>query len=63
MKEKKQLYKISTMRFALQVWCLQTPPPRMIIPEFTAYIAWLFIRRTSAKVEGYIKRLYQCIIL
>ena len=32
-----------TIKLALQMWCLMTPPPRIIIPVLTAYTAWLFI--------------------
>lgn len=38
-----------TIKLALQMWCLMTPPPRIIIPVLTAYTAWLFIRRMSEK--------------
>ncbi len=37
-----------TIKLALQMWCLIRPPPRMIIPVFLAYTAWLFILLISA---------------
>jgi hypothetical protein len=48
LKKKKKRKLLATMRLALHVWCLHTPPPRMIMPVLTEYMAWLFNRRRSA---------------
>ncbi len=39
--------KFVTIRFALAMWCLTSPPPRMIIPVLLANTAWLFNLRIS----------------
>lgn len=38
-----------TIRFALAIWCLISPPPKMIIPVLLAHTAWLFNLRISGK--------------
>lgn len=38
-----------TIRFALAIWCLISPPPKMIIPVLLANTAWLFNLRISKK--------------
>lgn len=39
--------KFVTIRLALAIWCLTSPPPRMIIPVLLANTAWLFSFRIS----------------
>ena len=46
---------IFTMRFALAVWCLITPPPTMIIPEFIACTAIELIPLISVIHNGWQK--------
>ena len=41
--------KLVTIRLALHMWCLTSPPPRMIIPVLLANTAWPFILRISRK--------------
>lgn len=43
--------KILTHEFALQAWCLATPPPRMIIPVLLAATTMLFSFETS-EIKG-----------
>lgn len=38
-----------TMRLALAMWCLITPPPRMIIPECLAKMAWVLMSLRSGE--------------
>ena len=38
-----------TIKLALQMWCLISPPPKMIMPVFTALTARLFTLRISGK--------------
>lgn len=45
-----------TIRFALQMWCLISPPPRMIIPVLLANTAWLFILRMSEEKSTFKRR-------
>lgn len=40
-----------TMRLALQMWCFTTPPPTIIMPLFTAFIAILFNLLTSGRLK------------
>lgn len=40
-----------TMRLALAMWCLTTPPPRMIMPERLAKIACVLMSLRSGE-EG-----------
>lgn len=48
MKRWRTVWKSVTIRFAFAMWCLTSPPPRMIIPVFLARTAWVLILRMSA---------------